>query len=48
MSAKILVIDPIPTNRITIGFKLRKAYYDVTSIGALDELGSDLLSSAWD
>ncbi len=48
MSAKILLIDPLATNRITFGFKLRKAHYVVTSVACLDELHADYGNLHWD
>lgn len=48
MSAKILLIDPLATNRITLGFKLRKAHYTVTSVSCLDELHADYGNLHWD
>ena len=48
MSAKILLIDPLATNRITFGFKLRKAHYRVTSVSCLDELHAEYGNLHWD
>lgn len=48
MSAKILLIDPLATNRITLGFKLRRAHYNVTSVSCVDELMQDFGDLHWD
>lgn len=48
MSGKILLIDPIATNRISLGSILRAAHYQIDAVASLNEVSSLLNDALFD
>ena len=48
MSGKILLIDPIATNRISLGSILRAAHYQIDAVASLNEVSSLLNDTLFD
>ena len=48
MSGKILMIDPITTNRISLGSILRAAHYQIDAVASLNEVSSLLNDALFD